>query len=119
MIICGLELVLKENYISFNRHIFKQDEGTAMGSPCAPPYMNIFMNNLEAPIVEHWKRAGVLLLYKRLIDNILMIIHRTHAQAMQIINKINTANPHICITTAISNAKTHFLDLTLHKGRWY
>jgi hypothetical protein len=38
-----LELVLKHNIFEFNKQLFQQLIGTAMGTKCAPNYSNLFM----------------------------------------------------------------------------
>ena len=42
-----LEQVLKLNIFEFDRKLFLQIIGTAMGTVCAPPYANIFMNKID------------------------------------------------------------------------
>ena len=42
-----LEFVLSNNYFGFGSDMFKQIEGTAIGTKMAPPYACIFMDKLE------------------------------------------------------------------------
>ena len=47
-----LEFIMKKNYFLFNGDFYLQTHGTAMGTPCAPNYANIFMENLEHRILS-------------------------------------------------------------------
>mgnify|MGYP001572967070 FL=1 len=38
-----LAFVLENNYLSFNGKVYHQVSGTAMGTPCAPSYANLFV----------------------------------------------------------------------------
>ena len=50
---CDLaELVLKNNIFKFNKKIFKQKRGTAIGMKFAPPYRILFMAELEEVILK-------------------------------------------------------------------
>ena len=44
--------ILKHNYFTFNGRFYQQIQGTAMGSPFAPNYANIFMTNIEQHILQ-------------------------------------------------------------------
>ncbi|XP_062522057.1 uncharacterized protein LOC134196852 [Corticium candelabrum] len=59
----GLRIILKENYFQFTDRTYRQIYGTAMGTPVAPSFANIFMTNLETTFMEnettrptHWYR---------------------------------------------------------------
>ena len=47
------ELVLKNNVFEFGGKVFKQKQGTAIGTKMAPPYDILFMNVLETRILEN------------------------------------------------------------------
>lgn len=57
----------------FNATVKRQTNGTAMGSPMAPPDANIFMYRLERHTILQWKHKKGRMLYKRFIDHILAI----------------------------------------------
>ena len=51
--LCDLaEVVLKNNIFKFNKKIFKQKRGTAIGTKSAPPYSILFMAELEEAILK-------------------------------------------------------------------
>ena len=53
VLICLLEIVLKNNTFEFDNKFYKQLQGTAMGTKLAPAYVNIFMGKLEQTILSH------------------------------------------------------------------
>ena len=64
-----LTWVLTENYCTFNTSIYHQLEGTAMGTPTAVTYANLFLYGIEKPIILKHKPSY----YKRYIDDIYSI----------------------------------------------
>ena len=42
-----MELILKNNILIFHDQLFRQDIGTAMGSPPVPNYTKIFMEPID------------------------------------------------------------------------
>ena len=51
-IISMAEFLLKNNYFEFNEKVSKQISGPAMGTKFAPPYVCIFMNEMEASFLK-------------------------------------------------------------------
>ena len=64
-------LVLTKNYFEFNNKLYRQTQGTAMGTRMAPTYANIFMKYIELQLIETSPRKPKMWL--RFIDDILMI----------------------------------------------
>ena len=53
MFICNLaHQVLTKNYFTFNKQLYIQKQGTAMGTRMAPNYAIIFMHYLESNILS-------------------------------------------------------------------
>jgi predicted GIY-YIG superfamily endonuclease len=67
-----LELVFNYNYFKYNNKYFKQIQGIAMGSICAPSIANLFLSILEELFLLNHKP----LFYKRFIDDIFLIVSR-------------------------------------------
>ena len=115
-----LELVLKNCYILVNNNIYLQIHGTAMGTPCAVVFANLFLE---------WHRRLVVIKYnsildvkhilqspiidKRFIDDIFMV----YLNRVSIVNYINSFNfilPDIQIVDhKISEVFVNFLDITV------
>ena len=73
-----LEIVLKYNIFEFNKDLYIQLIGTAMGSRPAPSYANIFMaNKIDQKISELATRINngenPLLFFKRFLDDIFLV----------------------------------------------
>ena len=68
-------LVLKSNVFIFGNGIYKQIMGTAMGTPMAPNYANLFMAKFEEDLIESfYSSTGLkLVVWYRYIDDIFMI----------------------------------------------
>ena len=68
-------LVLKSNAFRFGTAIYHQVMGTAMGTPMAPNYANIFMTKFETELIESYHQStGVKpLIWFRYIDDIFFI----------------------------------------------
>ena len=122
-IIKAMEFVLTKGYIIFQDRIFQQRNGAAMGSPMIPPYANIYMYMLEKQTVYKYKKSNLLILYKRFIDDILIIVqtyNNTHLSNLQ--NNLNSLHPKIKLTWTDKVSHVNFLDLTIwnsHKNHIY
>ena len=70
VLVCLLEIVLKNNTFEFDNKFYKQLQGTAMGTKLAPAYANLFMGKLEHEILSHTSLKPIF--YKRYIDILLL-----------------------------------------------
>lgn len=70
-----LTLVLQCNFFQYSKVIYQQIQGTAMGTAVAPIYADIFMGFLEKRLVSELTDKGILLFYKRYIDDSLFIFN--------------------------------------------
>jgi hypothetical protein len=64
-----LNWVLSYNYCTFEDKAYLQIEGTAMGTPVATSYANIFLYGIEHKLLTKYKPTN----YKRHIDDIFAI----------------------------------------------
>lgn len=109
------ELILENNYIQFNNKYYLQIEGTAMGTPAAVCYANIFMYELEYLHIHN--KYNNIILYKRLLDDILCIVSGDHTS---LVSSLNNLHPNLKLNITISNIQCEFLDLVIYKGdRFY
>lgn len=67
-----LFFVLENNYFEFDQKTYKQLNGIAMGTSCAPCVANIYAAYYERKFVEEWSEKG-LLFYARYIDDIFLV----------------------------------------------
>jgi hypothetical protein len=80
-----LEWVLTHNYLEFLDNIYLQISGTAMGTPTAVSYANIFMYYIEKPTLISYNKS--IYLYKRFVDDIFAIVGKK--AAIPILDSIN------------------------------
>ena len=85
-----LHWVLTENYCIFDEVIYHQIKGTAMGTPTAVSYSNIFLYGIEAPILLKYGHSY----YTRYIDDVFSIFH-SREQAQLFITEFNSIIPSI------------------------
>ena len=67
-LIAALKLVMLNNIFSFGDMTFKQLNGTAMGTPPAPPYATIYYGLHETNFLP--KHNKHVIFYKRFIDDV-------------------------------------------------
>ena len=67
----GLHLIMTMNIFTFGELTLKQLNGTAMGTPPAPPYATIYYGIHEEKFLPHHSRRVIY--YRRFIDNVIGI----------------------------------------------
>jgi hypothetical protein len=109
-----LHFIMDNSYCMRNGVPYKQTGGTAMGTPCAVPYANIYFARcievlLRATFPEFPRH------YFRLIDDGFFIWEGPDALLHDFLHRMNTMLPNISITWHISNDKLPYLDLWVIK----
>ena len=114
-------IVLKANIFKFNNNFYKQIKGTAMGTPMAPSYANIFMDKIEQGILnDFYKKCGLKpLIWLRYIDDIFFIW--THGpesfqlfiEFAQTYSTRKNMNSKLKYEVHHSNDQVNFLDVTV------
>ena len=107
-----LKFILENNYFTFDDKFYLQIHGTAMGTPFAPNYANIFMTKIENQILHNAGHYKTPLLWKRFIDDIFIIWPHSEVELLQFLNHINTMHPTIQFEMEHSKNQVHFLDTT-------
>ena len=107
--ICELtKWTLENNYIEFGDKTYKQTYGTAMGTPVAVVFANLFLQHLET-IVASKLSEEFPLMFKRYIDDIFAIF-KNLLHATKYIEIYNSIVDTIKITHTISSTEGIFLD---------
>uniref|UniRef100_A0A8C5PH59 Helix-turn-helix domain-containing protein n=1 Tax=Leptobrachium leishanense TaxID=445787 RepID=A0A8C5PH59_9ANUR len=113
-VIDGINLILNNNFFWFEGDFYLQRRGTAMGTRFAPSYANLFMSYWENQFVYSGHDWGSsLVLYRRYIDDIFFIWRGDLISLNAFLNHLNSNTWGISLTTDISDAKVHFLDLEI------
>ena len=112
----GLRLVMTMNIFTFGDLTLKQLNGTAMGTPPAPPYATIYYGIHEEKFLPH--HAQRVIFYRRFIDDVIGIWcpHNNHEQGtLEWDNFKNKMNAFPGLTWEFSErAKTiDFMDMTI------
>jgi hypothetical protein len=116
LVISALTLVLNNNYFSFNDSLYLQHIGTAMGTPAAVVYANIFMYILENPVLKTYSSS--ILYYCRYLDDIFAILSGspTDKSTTDFIGSLSRRHPSIKLEVTLSSSSVNFLDLRIFKG---
>ena len=101
-----LHWVLTENYCTFNGLTYLQLKGTAMGTPTAVSYSNIFLYGIESPIIERLKPKY----FKRYIDDAFSIFLNSII-ATQFVKEFNEVCPSIKFEAVTIERTGVMLDL--------
>ena len=107
-----LELCTKKMHFSFNKKIYKQIGGVAMGSPLGPVIANIFMVHLEELMIP--RLATKMSSWYRYVDDTFTFIKKDEINAVQ--EALNSFHGDIKFTyeSEIDN-KISFLDVSISR----
>ena len=107
-----ISFILTNNCFSFKNSFYRQQCGTAMGSPFAPAYANIFM--------AHFWRTKVTpglpfapIFFRRYIDDMFGIFH-SDLDPTTLDVFLNSLHPTVKFTLSTPSHSVPFLDLTIH-----
>uniref|UniRef100_A0A8C5MP74 Reverse transcriptase domain-containing protein n=1 Tax=Leptobrachium leishanense TaxID=445787 RepID=A0A8C5MP74_9ANUR len=109
----GIHLILTNNYFWFNEDFYLQVKGTAMGTKFAPSFANLFMAEWEEPLVQGGGEN--IILYRRYIDDILLIWGGGEQSLEEFIATMNRKDINIKLETQWSKEEVNFLDLTIYR----
>jgi hypothetical protein len=111
-----LELAVLDTHFLFNKQLFKQSEGMAMGSPLGPTFANIFMNFLESEFLERAPQNIKPSFYNRYVDDILCGFDKLEHTEL-FLTYINSVHPNIkfSMETEKDNCM-NFLDLSIFRS---
>ena len=117
LIIRLLHLNINYNYFTFDKLVFQQIEGTAMGAPFSPTVANIFMSIVLKRFLATQPIKPLIL--KRYIDDIIMIWTNTKESLTKFLSDLNSFHPKLHFTHERSTMSIDFLDLTVYKGPFF
>ena len=105
--------ILKNNTFVFEGKIYKQIHGTAMGTPMAPAIANLFMGWLEKRLIDGSPFPINIELWRRFLDDILMLWMGTEEELKVFMEYCNTFHPTIKFTYSSSTLKLPHMDVLL------
>ena len=101
-----LKWVLTNNYLTYNNELYRQIDGTAMGTPVAVCYANIVLYYMERNLVDDF------LIYHRYIDDIFAVCNNKE-QAELFVERFNKLNNNILLESVTIDRRGIFLDLEI------
>ena len=107
-----LSFVMHNSYLSFKDSIYRQIDGTAMGTAAAPTYANIVVYMLERPILTEFTRS--LHLYRRFLDDVFAYIDGVDVDVFT--RRLNSMHPKLIFEFVTHPTEAAFLDLSIYKG---
>ncbi|KAJ1165123.1 hypothetical protein NDU88_005552 [Pleurodeles waltl] len=110
-------LALTRNYFKFEESFFLQTQGTSMGSTFAPSLACLYVVNFERLVVlnDDNPYRDKIKLWKRYIDDVLLIWTGNREEALAFAVWLNGANPFLTFTMNIGENKLLFLDLLIYE----
>ena len=112
----ALEVCLKNSFISFNEKIYQQIGGVGTGYIFAPPYTCLGMGKFEKELFgQNTSLLNKVMLWKRFIDDILMLFKGTQSECENLVNWLNSLHPGVIkFKYQYSTEVIEFLDLKIH-----
>jgi len=111
--ICDLlSLVMNNNYFHFNGQYYHQIKGTAMGTPAAVVFANLFMHILERNVLKRY--PNLVYLYKRYLDDLLLVVSPEISSKIKA--SLQSMERNIKLEFSDSPDSATFLDLIIFKG---
>ncbi|KAJ1115184.1 hypothetical protein NDU88_003410 [Pleurodeles waltl] len=110
-------LALTRNYFKFEDSFFLQTQGTSMGSIFAPSLACLYVDHIERHTILHEDNPyqDQIKLWKRYIDDVLLIWTGSKEEAQAFAVWLNGANPFLTFTMNIGDKKLPFLDLLIYE----
>ena len=117
-------VVLKHNVFRFGNDLYRQIKGTAMGTPMAVNYANLFLHKFETEMLNDYERKTGLrpYIWLRYIDDIFFIWHHDDKSLQDFLTFCNAYSnekkmkSNIRFETNSSTVSVNFLDVTLNKS---
>lgn len=106
-----LRIVMQNNYLQFDNKYYHQIKGTAMGTPTAVIFANIFLFILERKVLARFHSD--ILFYKRYLDDIFLVAS-DFSPAME--HAFQSMEKSIRLEFTTSKQEVTFLDIVFFKG---
>lgn len=113
-----IRIVFYHNVIHFMGKYYIQVRGIAMGTPAAVVIANLYLAIKEYNIIKTYKEKNVIFLYKRLVDDILIIGNINKRNEIEKLKyELNNLHKNLEMTFKEDNNKQDYLDLCIYKGK--
>ena len=110
-----LELAVLDTSFIFNKIVFKQTDGVAMGSPLGPAFANSFMSWLEVELLNKCPSSFKPVFYRRYVDDT-FVLFSNKASAELFLEYANSFHENINFTMENEcNNRLPFLDILIER----
>ena len=112
----ALEICLNNCVFTFNDKLYQQTGGVGTGIKFAPPYTCLGMGKFETEVFsQNSSLVAKIILWKRFIDDILMLFKGTEVECKHLVNWLNSLYPGVIkFKYEYSTEVVEFLDLKIH-----
>lgn len=111
-----MNFVLDTNYFLYKGRAYKQKNGIAMGTACAPAVANLYAAYTEGSEMRTWQEQGVLY-YGRYIDDIFMVFQGSIQDLEAVLPQITLPNLEINWTYSKSSVPFLDVDISIRDGQ--
>jgi len=109
-----IKFICNNNYFLFNKQVYRQLNGTPMGSSISINLSGIVINSLLNEVIPNYNNE--IKLISKYVDDLLLIVNKSKSN--EIINKLNSLNKKIQFTSELeNNNKIDYLDITIIKNK--
>jgi len=110
-------IILKQNYFQYNHQYYQPNKGIAMGSPISSTLAEKYLQYLEEIYIKLWMESRKIIMYKRYVDDILIMYDQTKTDEIIIHNTINNIDENLEFKmTAEENHTISYLDLSINRN---
>ena len=114
ILIQPLETVLNNNIFEFSGKVYKQLQGSAMGTRVSPAYTKLFVGKLEEKIWYNYNSPLKPLHYEQFLDDIFMTWPFPEPTIDQLVEQMNRTHPTIRFTLERNPQCIIFLDVSVY-----
>ena len=114
-ILVALDLCLNSNYFTFDGKVYKQKSGVGTGMKLSPTYACLGIGKFEEKMFSSAQTLlEKIILWKRFIDDVLMLFKGSEHECIQLVDWLNSLMPGIVkFKYEFSFEKVNFLDLEI------
>lgn len=110
-----LQLATQTSSFFFDKVLYEQIDGVAMGSPCGPTLANAFLCYYEKVWLDECPNNFKPLIYKRYVDDTFLLFEDP-SHVDQFLDFLNNKHPNIRFTKELeNNGELSFLDVRVYK----
>ncbi|CAF3625928.1 unnamed protein product [Rotaria socialis] len=110
-----LKIAISETHFIFDKKMYVQHNGVAMGAPLAPVIADIFLSHLEETLMDRLVKSGVCEWFRYVDDTFILIEPNTNIN--DLLNILNTFHPSISFTHEVErDGSLSFLDVCVTRS---